>query len=691
MPQLSYPLDLIEWSGDKKFGVKKPFDDESGRPVNRQLETSLVKKINEWVEKLITSPASNDVPRNIFLVGGPGNGKTDVVEHCISKLDEQLGSNGSLIAQFVDAFEQSSGTLPPRRVEVGANSYQSTFKNQFDFILVQDATEADIQLQLSPEKALLNDLDSVRSNDLSRIYICCVNRGIISELTNLEKETSTSALLDDIIAASKTGNNDTQCWPLQQFPHVAVWPMDEESLVTSNDGNAETIAHQIFHAALNKNFWKKGCPAGEFCPFCTNQKLLSDQDNLSNLIKLLRYYEYQSGRKWTFRDLFSLVPYILVGDASKFVDEHGVVQDPCEWAAEKLAAYRSRDDAFTELYELVNRLYYHRLFSIWPQLRSGSHYAAIRKLLRKSDVAALINQTPRERCRQHYSYLSRYDNYVSNPIHGRIGSEEFNNLDPAKSRAHESIYSDIRVKEIDDTFSIGVKTGLAFCENRIAPLESELLNSLVASDEDLIASNFEKSDSGHAKLLQNSLRRFCTILVKRSLGVRGGNCAKAKVFAEYENLYTSTEQRKKVRQEFSKLINRDNQFRIGLATTFGQPVTNMNRNITLTTREIKINLERLVDQRERPGSPVPTLRVSGIPVPITFQLFDCIQAISDGMLEASLPEEIFAMIDSVKSRVGGNAVRDDDVLENGVELSVGSKKAAIEVFEGELDVTWEHI
>ena len=24
MPQLSYPLDLIEWSGDKKFGVKNP-------------------------------------------------------------------------------------------------------------------------------------------------------------------------------------------------------------------------------------------------------------------------------------------------------------------------------------------------------------------------------------------------------------------------------------------------------------------------------------------------------------------------------------------------------------------------------------------------------------------------------------------------------------------------------------------
>ena len=42
---------------------------------------------------------------------------------------------------------------------------------------------------------------------------------------------------------------------------------------------------------------------------------------------------------------------------------------------------------------------------------------------------------------------------------------------------------------------------------------------------------------------------------------------------------------------------------------------------------------------------------------LTFQLYESIFSIADGMLEASLPEEIYAMIDSVKSKVGGVVVR----------------------------------
>ena len=40
------------------------------------------------------------------------------------------------------------------------------------------------------------------------------------------------------------------------------------------------------------------------------------------------------GRKWNFRDIFSLVPYLLLGDTAKFKDAKGNNTDPCIWAAE---------------------------------------------------------------------------------------------------------------------------------------------------------------------------------------------------------------------------------------------------------------------------------------------------------------------------------------------------------------------
>ena len=88
--------------------------------------------------------------------------------------------------------------------------------------------------------------------------------------------------------------------------------MDEESLVTPLGAEEKSVAHKIFEAALEKEYWKDTCSAGEFCPFCTNQKYLSDTKNLDGLIKILKNYEQLTGRRWTFRDLFS-VPYLLLG------------------------------------------------------------------------------------------------------------------------------------------------------------------------------------------------------------------------------------------------------------------------------------------------------------------------------------------------------------------------------------------
>ena len=49
MNKPNFPQELFDWAGHKKGGVKKPFDETSGRPNGKVIETSLTRKINEWV------------------------------------------------------------------------------------------------------------------------------------------------------------------------------------------------------------------------------------------------------------------------------------------------------------------------------------------------------------------------------------------------------------------------------------------------------------------------------------------------------------------------------------------------------------------------------------------------------------------------------------------------------------------
>lgn len=693
MSNRSYPIDLLSWAGDKKHGVKKPFDRNSGRPLGEkiQLETALVRKINQWSSELVNSPNEVNLPRHVFLVGGPGNGKTDVVEHCVDQFDRELGAAGSLMQQFRDLFETTDGSLPPRRSEVSSGSYSSKSERKFDFWIVQDATEGDAN-GASAEEALLNDLVQITNSSHNLIYICCVNRGIISELTNLDKSDEIKNLLDEIIQVSTVGNNTSHCWPLKNYNNVAVWPMDEESLVTPLGAEEKSVAHKIFEAALEKEYWKDTCSAGEFCPFCTNQKYLSDTKNLDGLIKILKNYEQLTGRRWTFRDLFSLVPYLLLGEETKFLNPDGERTDPCQWAANKYEEYKNSTDKIANLHELVGRLYYHRLFSNWPNLRSGKHKLAYDKLLSKKKLEGVLELNDRQLTRQHYSYLRSHNNLSANPVHFRISNDEFKVLDPANIAPTELIYDGVDGAEFDNRFSISVATGLDYFKTQLSDLEIELLSVLSRSDADLIASNIDKSDINHSELLQNSIRKFSVVLVKRSICVRKGMCSKASLFESYASLASNRDSQKRIREQFKKLLNRDERFHVALATTFGQPVTNRSRDITLKMPKINVQFE-LADtaDKSRPGEKMAELSVSGsgIKIPLTFQLYESIFSIADGMLEASLPEEIYAMIDSVKSKVGGVVVRKPEYLEDGFDLLLGPQKASVEIFNDEIDVSWK--
>src|SRR3546814_2308561 len=61
--------------------------------------------------------------------------------------------------------------------------------------------------------------------------------------------------------------------------------------------------------------WPAGgaCEAGARCPFCASREQLSHAREEGALLGMLRWYELGSGKRWSFRDLFSLLSYLLAG------------------------------------------------------------------------------------------------------------------------------------------------------------------------------------------------------------------------------------------------------------------------------------------------------------------------------------------------------------------------------------------
>src|SRR5689334_20626736 len=99
-----FPARLLDWAGHRSGGVRRLFDVQSGRPSGNVIQTGLLARVHAWVQLLATDTAKT--PRAIFLVGGPGNGKTEAVETIVIELDRALGLQGQLVDTITTLFNR---------------------------------------------------------------------------------------------------------------------------------------------------------------------------------------------------------------------------------------------------------------------------------------------------------------------------------------------------------------------------------------------------------------------------------------------------------------------------------------------------------------------------------------------------------------------------------------------------------
>lgn len=678
-----FPAQLLNWAGNRSGGVRRLFDEASGRPGRTVFETNLLRRLQDWSAKICNAPGT--APRILLLVGGPGNGKTEAIESTIGWLDESLQANGKLVEDLRSSFFPPEGTAVPRVVRAsrdlpGARGPRLTLS------IVQDASAVVGDPTKSASQLLIEELEQVQAAGPLETYLCCVNRGVLDdaliEAIDTERE-GAQRLLEGVARAVSLTHDATSCWPLTGFPDVAVWPMDTESLLLSPATGGEEPARRLFRAALDEGRWpaRNTCSAGTSCPFCGSRERLVRAREEASLLKILRWYELASGKRWSFRDLFSLTSYLLAGHRTSSGDA-GL--SPCDWAA-KLAqldemarrgAKPSREQS-TAIYQLVAAQYQHALFSSWERESGTSLLREVKELdlVENNTVMGLV-----------WFLASRRSAYLPAMVGTALdGLSEL--LDPALTDPDTEVQATTNTKlclrDIDVRFSRSVAEGTDYIRRLqiLSQIEIDLLDRLAKVDTELSIDQVRRKRPSSATYIQRFIRDFACRIVRRTIGTRTAAVLDESILAQFQRALEATQgtDLDDVAQEVEQLLNHNQDFEISLTTTFGQPLPPAIKRATLVVPSRSVRpLE--VEVLERPASSLRFLLVgdgkSGQPIALTYELFKAVKELERGMSVASLPRAVLALLDTTRARLSGPIVRDPLVLDR-ARIKLGSSGVSI--------------
>ncbi|WP_422472619.1 hypothetical protein [Endozoicomonas sp. ALB032] len=696
--EYNYPVDLVNWAGEGA-GVRRLCDAGSGRPSDSIVETNLLGRLREWVDEI--AKGANAFPRLILLVGGPGNGKTDVVDFTISEMDQKLGCRGGLELELAKAFLPKQGQLVPRIVKVQLEKL-SQGQTNFDLNIVQDATVTEGCEGVSKEQALIEELsDMTGDHGSQQLYLCCINRGILDSAliyTRENKLKDIGDLLGVVTKAVSQSPNAPSCWPLEGYPEVVAWPMDSESLLREIDHGDTTPFLDILTKATTEQFWPehKACSAGEFCPFCNSSQILRKDTHKDALSRILRWFELSAGKRWSFREIFTLVSYLLAGPRNK---ELGGVSDPCNWASQvhqlvekidenpSLKTKKNRSDA---IYYLACSGYQHQLFFRWDDGVAEQ----LRKDLKSIGLWDQSSDLGHALMGLYYFTRDQKNTELPSSITPLL-NDIIEKLDPALASPDGSMRisksTEIKVRDLDALFSRSVQTGLDYLKKRrsLSAIENALLKRLAFVDDELSETEDRRKNPAAAKRIQRLLRDFSCRFVKRSLGVKYAVVRDLAILESYEQVVSAPSDDGhllyQVSEEFQNLLNKNDRFSVSLNTTFGQPLPPLQKQVKLTVQGVYVELMG-ENENGRPHSPFRYLKIGAADninhsQALTFDLYKALRELGSGVSAASVPPSVIAMLDTTRARLAGAVVRNESVL-RGAKIQLGKTGTTIRYQRG---------
>jgi hypothetical protein len=680
--EVHFPEGLLDWAGHRAGGVRKLFYEKSGRPSESVIRTALLQRLEDWTDGLANESLAA-CPPVVLLVGGPGNGKTEAVEFAIKSLDHSLLAEGRLVHALSEQFLPTDGSPPPRLAKVSASELT---RARYSVIqIVQDASAGDFtRPHLLPAELLVEELTALLQPDARCIHLACINRGVLDDALIIATDRGNKDvqnLLSQVVRSVGTGAEPISCWPLERYIDIAVWPMDIESLLRPqrNADITTTPAAELLHFATAEDKWPAlgECAAGETCPFCLSRQHLSSEPGRSSLLHVLRWYELASGKRWSFRDLASLFSYLLAGAPPEGPGQ--MKYSPCEWAANQQAQRGAIGNSRGKLlapYQLLFRFYRHALFGNWPKMKARLLKAGLRELdLQDDDVLNGL-----------LLFLNDSRRLAIPPTLRTQLDELCEVLDPALADPDTEVdlsgNTTVFYREIDARFSQSVEEGLFFLRNKrcLTTLEVDLLKDLDGADKRLAKAALARNRPDTARRLQSIVRDFACRLSRRSIGCRSAVVRDSTTLTSFEKVVAGDDQLLyEAAVQVEELLNKGQRFSVVLNTTFGEPIPGAERRVTLTTDRQRVRVPDEVEV-ERPAPALRFLTVGPSSsrqfIPITYELYRSVLELQIGMLEASLPKAVVALLDITRAKLGGRIVRERDALELG-RIQIGLRKENI--------------
>lgn len=679
----AFPAELVDWSGNRSGGVRRFFDEKSGRPSGDVIQTSLLDRLHSWASSL--AEGASGTPRAVLLVGGPGNGKTEAIESTITVLDGALQANGKLIEKLRETYFPPEGQPVPRVAQASIQAVDHP-DGQISISVVQDASTVAGSNAKTAAQLFVDEIEAVANGLQGAAYLCCVNRGILDDALIEASESgrdNAERIIDAITAAISVSAEAPSCWPLHGFPGIAVWPMDAETLLLPTVSGNPAPAMSVFEKALDASLWEPEgkCTAGANCPFCGSRKTLSAKRELASLVSILRWHEVGTGMRWSFRDLFSLTSYLLAGHRGGAVEAS---LSPCEWAAAQYklddrarAGEKPRIKNSTAIFQLVAAQYQHALFHGWDTDQVQPLRKAIKDLDLRDDNTAMGLQWFLDSRRTAY-----LPTMISAPLEGLSGL-----LDPALTDPDRLVPlspgREVPLRDIDARFSRSVQEGIEFLSNSdfLSMAEQDLLSRLARLEDYLSKPLVRRKRPATATSLQRFIRDFACRLVRRSIGCRLAIVPDSEILEDFRNILedSSKDGLYEVAREVEGLLNTDRDFEISLTTTFGQPMPPESMRATLVVQSQPVNpFEQ--HHEGRPRQPISFLRFgdgqSSQPIALTYDLFKAMKELERGMSTASLAEGVLALLDTARARLAGPLVRDGRVLDRAY-LKIGNSNRTV--------------
>lgn len=662
---------LLKWHGHDVGGVRVPFQDDQGNPLNAPIETGLLAKLRRTAHQIANG---HDAPRLIFLVGGPGNGKSEAVQVFLEELGHRLGCKELLFSELKRKFRPDP--ISPPLVELSPGDEDARweiFSHRVGKLTVVQDASASGQLSGDASVELVEALEEILARETPQVALFCMNRGLLYraiEAAGRDGGAQRSLLLLEAVA-SRTGLgldalsafSRKSCWPLDGISGVEIvvgaWPLDLESLLEAN-GSPRSPIEEILVRASAEEGWTLGCSecqARDHCPFFQNASLLRQSEKRQALLKILRHGELATGQRWNFRDAFSLVAELMVGEQQNFENDHGQAVHPCDWVQERSkliaeAAAHADSGAWVKqlrsTLELATRLYPQALFP------TGIHTSDMREQsFLENDGSGKVKTSALWEAAERAELGTRgfARDYLRNMLAPLL-----------KPELRTSEGDDDSFRNLEDAFSQAIQIGIEADwrkEIELSRVEEIFIDMVMQAEAEWDPLSRE---SAQADLACRYLRRIASDFAKRALGARTGKHFNDNALSEYHASLRSQRALGEIGNRLENLLG-GRQFEVDALGGIGQVDFSPSARIRLVSRDVP---KVTIHPAPKPDDSVPPHDMPCIvidraqPIPLTFELFEALQLNRRGCRTGSLPPVLATSLGRLRQLHAAQLCRDTE-------------------------------